>query len=167
MDKPTWTVIPENSSVYATVSSVKGTFHSYEANVEVDPESIVTSNISFMVDLSSIDTGHKELDAHLLSEHFFEVEKFPDVRFIANNILEQDDHRYELVGDFSLHGVMRTESFFVTLEPGSGKTAQLRAKAVIKRSDYGLTLDDAFQKAGAPIEDEVNILLDLHLVKTA
>lgn len=167
MDKPIWNVVQENSSVYATVSSVKSVFHSYEAHVEVEPESLVTANISFTVDLSSIDTGHKELDAHLLSEHFFEIEKFPDVRFIANNILEQDDHRYELVGDFSLHGVMRTESFFMTFESDNGETAQLRAKAVIKRSDYGLTLDDAFQKAGASVGDEVNIVLDLQLVKTA
>ncbi|WP_050180130.1 YceI family protein [Domibacillus robiginosus] len=164
MEKPAWSVNEAQSRVYATVNHVKGTFPAYEANIEAKADNLVTANISFTVDLRSIQTGNQDLDAHLLSERFFDVEKFSEVRFIANNILEQENGQYELVGDLSLHGVMRTESFFVTFhEQKDSETAHFQAKAVIKRSDYGLTLETG----GTQIEDDVNIVLDLQLVKAA
>ncbi|MCI2252755.1 YceI family protein [Domibacillus sp. PGB-M46] len=167
MDKPTWVVDKSQSQVYAAVNHVKGSFPSYEATVEAEADHFVTANISFNVELSTIQTGNKELDAHLVSEKFFDVEKYAEVRFIANNILDQENGQYELVGDLSLHGVTRTESFFVTFHEKqnseTGETARFQAKAVIKRSDYGLTLETG----GVHIEDDVKIVLDLQLVKAA
>ncbi|WP_046174165.1 YceI family protein [Domibacillus indicus] len=170
MDKTRWTVDPAHSSVgfnicFSKASKIKGTFHSYEAVMEADPGSLVTANIAFTVDLASVDTQSKERDARLLSEDFFDVEKFPEMRFIANNILQQDDGQYELVGEFSLHGVTRTESIFLTFkeevkDPDGSEKAGFHAEGKIKRSDYGLTL-------GAPTGDDVNIELDVRLIKEA
>lgn len=165
MDKTKWTVDESQSSIQFNADQVKGSFHSYEATVESDPGNLVAANIAFMVDLDSIDTGDKQRDALLVSEQFFDVKKFPVMRFIANNILEHEEHQYELVGDFSLHGVTRTESFFATFKGEAEDSDQqhkssFQGSGRVKRSDYGLADQDGDK-------DEVEFTLHIQLTKEA
>lgn len=168
MDKIKWTVDEARSSIHFDANQTNGSFHSYEAVVESDPGNLVAANIAFMVDLNSIDTGDKNQDALLLSEKFFDAEKFPDMRFIANNILKHDDHQYELVGEFSLHGVTRTESFYATFkgeaEDGDNhETSSFKGNGTVKRSNYGLADGESIQ--GALNGDDVHFTLNIQLTK--
>lgn len=168
MDKIKWTVDESQSSIIFDANQVKGSFHSYEAVVESDPGSLVTANIAFMVDLNSIDTGDKNRDALLVSEEFFDVKKFPDMRFIANNILEHEEHQYELIGEFSLHGITRTESFYATFKgeaenPDNPEKSSFKGNGTVKRSDYGLADGENIQ--GALAGDDVHFTLNIQLTK--
>lgn len=168
MDKIKWTVDNSQSSIIFDAKQVKGLFHSYEAVIESVPGNLVAANIAFMVDLKSIDTGDKNRDAFLVSEKFFDVEKFPDMRFIANNILEHEEHQYELVGEFSLHGITRTESFYATFkgeaeDSDTHEKSSFKGSGTVKRSDYGLA--DGENMQGALTSDEVHFTLNIQLKK--
>lgn len=171
MAKAKWAVDASHSSVdfsirHMMISKVKGTFHSYEANIEADPEDLTSASISFSIDLASIDTRNNDRDNHLKSGDFFDVEQFPKMTFNATKITKTGEGEYEVSGDLSLHGVTRTESFDVTYE-GGGKNpwgvevVGYNVEGKIKRSDYGLTYNAALETGGVLIGDEVKVSLEI------
>lgn len=171
MAKAKWAVDASHSSVdfsirHMMISKVKGTFHTYEADIEADPEDLTSASIAFSIDLASIDTRNTDRDNHLKSGDFFDVEQFPKMTFKATKITKTGEGEYEVSGDLSLHGVTRPESFHVTYE-GGGKNpwgvevVGYNVEGKIKRSDYGLTYNAALETGGVLIGDEVKVTLEI------
>src|SRR5262249_23207819 len=104
----TWTIDPVHSEVGFTarhmmVSKVRGSFPASSAQVAPatsPPDSSVTAEI----DLSSIDTGNDQRDAHIRSADFFEVETYPVMTYRSTGV-HRDDGVYILDGELTLKGV--------------------------------------------------------------
>jgi polyisoprenoid-binding protein YceI len=169
--KSKWNVDVAHSSVDFTVkhmmiAKVKGSFHSFEANIEADPADLTSANIGFTIDLSSVDTRTEDRDNHLRSADFFDVEKFPKLIFKSTSIERAGEDQYNVTGDVTLHGVTHAERFVVTFE-GSGKDpwgnekVAFSAVGSIKRSDYGLTWNAALETGGVLVGDEIKIALEI------
>ncbi|MCU6708689.1 YceI family protein [Paenibacillus sp. J5C_2022] len=177
MTRTAWTVDASHSSVdfsvkHMMIAKVKGTFHQFQSSIVADVNDLTTADISFNIDLSSIDTRNGDRDAHLKSTDFFDVEKFPTLDFKATSIVKTGEGEYEVTGNVTLHGVTRPETFEVAFE-GSGKDpwgnmkAGFSATGAIKRSDYGLTYNAALETGGVLIGDEVKISLDIEVHQQA
>jgi polyisoprenoid-binding protein YceI len=100
----TWQVDPVHSSITfqvvdttALFSTISGRFTEFEGTLEAgyDPESARAFGV---IRAASITTDQEKRDAHLRSTDFFDVEKFPEVRF--------ESHRIEAAGDdkVAVHG---------------------------------------------------------------
>ncbi|WP_308636783.1 YceI family protein [Paenibacillus silvisoli] len=177
MSTSKWIVDASHSSVDFTIrhmmiAKVKGTFHQFDAVIEADPTNLTTATIEFNVALSSIDTRNADRDNHLRTGDFFDIEQHPTMSFRSTGISKTDDGEYDVTGEFSLHGVTRTETFSVTYE-GSGKDpwgnekVGFSGKGAIKRSDYGLTYNAALETGGVLIGDEVKISIEIEAAKQA
>lgn len=175
MTKTKWAIDPTHSSVdfsikHMMIANVKGTFNSFDAQIEANPEDLTSASIEFKVDLSSIDTRNVDRDNHLRSADFFDVENNPTMTFKATSIVSNGDGEYDVTGDLSLHGVTQKETFTVTYE-GSGKDpwgnekAGFTVEGAIKRSDYGLTWNSALETGGVLVGDKVKISLDIQAAK--
>ncbi|MFO1443805.1 YceI family protein [Bacillus sp. Bva_UNVM-123] len=175
MTKTKWAIDPTHSSVdfsikHMMIANVKGTFNSFDAQIEANPEDLTSASIEFKVDLSSIDTRNVDRDNHLRSADFFDVENNPTMTFNATSIESKGDGEYDVKGDLSLHGVTQKETFTVTYE-GSGKDpwgnekAGFTVEGAIKRSDYGLTWNSALETGGVLVGDKVKISLDIQAAK--
>jgi polyisoprenoid-binding protein YceI len=110
--------------------------------------------------LNSVDTRDAERDRLLRSRHFFDVERFPAIRFSDVQVISTQSGARHLVGQLTLHGVRRPVAFTIKALPAeaagrTGAAARYAAHAVIKRSAYGL---DAFPLL---ISDEVEITVYL------
>ena len=110
--------------------------------------------------LNSVDTRDAERDRLLRSRHFFDVERFPAIRFSDVQVISTQSGARHLVGQLTLHGVRRPVAFRIKALPTeaagrTGSAAMYAAHAVIKRSAYGL---DAFPLL---ISDEVEITVYL------
>ncbi|WP_168123113.1 YceI family protein [Paenibacillus sp. HB172176] len=171
MAKVQWAVDASHSAVdfsvrHMMIAKVKGSFHGFEANVAADVNDLTTADISFKIDLSTVDTRNGDRDAHLKSADFFDIEKYPTLDFKATSIIPEGGGDYKVTGDVTLHGVTRSETFDVTFE-GEGKDPWGNAKAgfsatgTIKRSDYGLTYNAALETGGVLIGDDVKISLEI------
>ncbi|MFS0643652.1 YceI family protein [Siminovitchia sp. 179-K 8D1 HS] len=171
----TWTLDKAHSEVefsirHMMISRVKGTFNEFSADIKADPEDLTTADISFSIDVASIDTGNEDRDNHLRSADFFDVEKYPTLTFKSTNIEKQSGH-YAVTGDVSMHGVTKTETFSVTpggvvKDPMSGaEKAGFSVKGTIKRSDYGLTWNAPLETGGVVVSDEVKIALEIQASK--
>jgi polyisoprenoid-binding protein YceI len=171
MAKSKWNVDVAHSSVEFTVkhmmiAKVKGSFHTFEADIEAESSDLSTADIKFTIDLNSVDTRSADRDNHLRSADFFDVEKFPKLTFQSTSITKSGEDQYNVTGDVTIRGVKHSERFNVTFE-GSGKDpwgnekVGFSAVGTIKRSDYGLTWNAALETGGVLVGDEIKVAIEI------
>lgn len=170
MAKTNWTVDDSHSVVefsvrHMMISTVKGTFNNFSAEIEANPNDLTDASINFTIDANSIDTRKEDRDNHLRSADFFDVEKYPEIKFTATNIVKKSDNTYDVTGDFDMHGVSRTETFEVVFEGQAGDVAGFSAHTEINRADFGLTWNSTLETGGVLVSENVKINLDLQLHK--
>ena len=66
--------------------NVKGRFTEIEGVIVLDEDDITRSSVTATIKARSIDTGNKSRDEHLLKAEFFDVEKYPDIKFESAGI---------------------------------------------------------------------------------
>jgi polyisoprenoid-binding protein YceI len=175
LGKNTWALDTTHSSIdfsirHMMVSNVKGSFNSFSAAIEADPTDLTTADIQFTIDLESVDTRNADRDNHLRTADFFDIEKYPQLTFVATSIVKTGENEYNVTGDLSLHGVTRSEKFAVTFEgagkdPWGNEKAGFSGKGSINRSDYGLTWNAALETGGILVGDQVKISLEIQAAK--
>jgi polyisoprenoid-binding protein YceI len=177
MTKSHWNVDTTHSSIDFTIrhmmiAKVKGSFNSFEAQIEADPEDLTTANVQFSIDLSSIDTRNADRDNHLRTGDFFDIEQYPKMTFQSTSITKKGDGEYNVTGNVTLHGVTRPETFVVSFEgagkdPWGNEKVGFSGNGSLKRSDYGLTYNAALETGGVLIGDEVKVFIEVEAAKQA
>ena len=110
----TWAIDPVHSEVsfvvrHMMVSKVRGRFDKFEGTI-VTAEDPLASSVTATVDLSSINTGQEQRDAHIRSADFFEVEKYPEMTFVSTGV-KTGEEGFILEGDLTLKGVTKAVAF--------------------------------------------------------
>src|SRR5688500_2511676 len=118
MIRSNWNIDPTHSGInfsirHMVVSKVRGRFAKYSGTVQLDEDDLTRSTVQATIDASSIDTGTPQRDDHLRSADFFDVEKFPELRFDSQRIEKLSPDRYRMVGDLTIRGVTRGVSLDV------------------------------------------------------
>jgi polyisoprenoid-binding protein YceI len=175
MTKTKWAIDTDHSSVdfsirHMMIANVKGTFHNFSAVVEADVTDLTDATIDFKVELSSIDTRNKDRDAHLVSADFFDVEKFPEMTFRSTDIKKNGEGEYNVIGELTIHGITKPETFMVTFEgqgkdPWGNEKVGFSAQGTINRADYGLTWNSALETGGVLVGDKVKVSLQIEASK--
>lgn len=123
------------STMYGRIDTTGGSFR-------FDQDSL-TGSIEVMLDPASIDTGHEERDNHLRSPDFLNVVEFPEMRFVADNVVLTGTGGM-IDGELTLHGQTRPVSLTVTGwrcadNPMSGRpTCGFDAVGELQRSEFGM-----------------------------
>jgi polyisoprenoid-binding protein YceI len=170
-----WKIDPTHSQVefgvrHLMISTVKGRFTGVEGTVRLNDDDPSFAEVDVRIDASTIDTRETQRDAHLRSADFFDVETFPHITFVATRPLARRGRDFSVAGDLTLHGVTRPVVLEVTEEgrgkdPWGGERLGFSATTRIKRSDFGLTWNQALEAGGVLVGDEIKISLELQLVK--
>lgn len=172
----TWQVDPSHSKVsfsvsHLVISEVDGNFKTFQGSLTTKKDDFSNANISFSVDINSIDTDNEQRDGHLKSEDFFYTEKYPKMEFSSTSFTKKKDGNYKLTGNLSLRGVTKKITFDVkyggTIDnDGYGNTkAGFVAKGTINRIDYGVAWNAETEHGGWTVGEDVDIVLKLELVK--
>jgi polyisoprenoid-binding protein YceI len=152
------------------VSNVGGDFSKVSGTVNYDGKNLANSNVSAIIDASSINTNEPNRDQHLKSPDFFDVAKYPAITFKSTKI-EPQNTGFKLIGDLTLHGI--TKSVTLQVEPlpapikdpmGNLRTGT-EAKTTINRKDFGLAFDKNLDNGGALIGDDVEVTIDVELTQ--
>lgn len=171
----TWNVDKVHSNVTFTVphlviSEVEGKFKNFEGTISAPSADFNNSNISFTVDVKSIDTDNADRDKHLLSPDFFDAGKFDKIAFKSTSFKKTAGNKYVLAGNLTLHGVTKPVKFNVTYggiaKDGYGNIkAGFKASTVINRFDYGLKWNALTEAGGATVGKDVTLNLKLEFAQ--
>lgn len=149
------------------ITTVKGRFGDVKGTLEL-PES-GQPKVDVTIKTASIDTRTEARDNHLRSADFFDVEKYPEIRFVSTKADRTDDG-WKLVGNLTIKGTTRPIILAVT-EEGAGKDPwgnekiAFSASGKFNRSDFGLTWNAALETGGVLVSEEVKLAIDAQLVK--
>jgi polyisoprenoid-binding protein YceI len=152
------------------VSRTGGQFTDFSGTITADFENLAGSGVELVIKTASIDTKDEGRDKHLRSEDFFDVEKFPEITFSSSKITKVDDTSFAVVGELNMHGVSRQITLTVTYlgeatDPWGGTRAGYQLSTTLNRKDYGISWNKALDNGGLILGDEVEISIDLEVVK--
>lgn len=143
----TWSIDPTHSEIAFTVrhlmTRVRGTFGRFSGDVVV-AEDPTASTVSVVIETSSFDTGTADRDAHVRSDDFLAVERYPEIRFASTGFRVTGENTFVLSGDLTVKDVTKPielEAEFLGVSPDHyGQTrAGFEAKGRIDRTDFGVT----------------------------
>jgi len=172
----TWNIDPVHSVVefrvkHMMISYVKGQFTGVTGILSLDEADVLDSSISATVDVSSLNTGDVQRDAHLKSVDFFDTESFPTISLRSSKIQSIEDRGLLVTGQLTMRGVTKDVDFAVegptapTKDPWGNTRIGLSATARINRKDFGLTWNTALEAGGLLVGEEIAISLDLQFLQ--
>jgi polyisoprenoid-binding protein YceI len=174
--KTTWSIDPAHSIAefkvkHMMISNVKGHFPKITGSLTIDEAGHANSRVEATIEAASIETRDAQRDAHLKSEDFFHVEKFPALTFRSTSISRVGDGELSVEGDLSIRGVTRKVVFAVegptspAKDPWGNTRIGISATTKINRKDFGLVWNAALEAGGILVGDDVTITLDVQFVK--
>lgn len=161
---PRTNVIKEKSKIEWVGAKVtrdhKGNFKNFDGWIEYAGNA--PSQISFDIDVTSIESDTPQLTEHLKSPDFFDVAKYPKATFVSTSLTPAPagtagGATHTLKGNLTMHGVTKE----VTVPVVAQQTAEgVRATSefTLHRQDWGISYKGM---ADDLIKDEVLIRLDL------
>lgn len=173
--KTTWAIDPTHSEVqfkvkHLVISTVTGSFKSFEGTLETDSDGFAGATIQFSADVDSIDTNMPQRDAHLKSADFFDAGNHPKLAFVSSSFTQKDEDTYILVGDLTMRGVTKSVTLSATYGGqmvdfyGNTKVG-FEILGKVNRKDFGLNWGAVTEAGGVVVSDDVKLHLNVQLVK--
>ncbi len=173
--KAEWKVDEAHSNVQFTVShmvisDVTGSFNEYSANVTSEGDDFTKGNIEFTINTKSIDTDNEKRDEHLRSDDFFNAEKYPYITFKGKSLKKVEGKKYKLQGDLTIRDVTKPVTLDVVYngtvkDPWGNTKAGFKINGEVNRFDYNLKWNNLLETGGAVVGKDVELKVDLQLVK--
>lgn len=171
----TYAIDPQHSEVdfgikHMAIATVHGRFALSGGTVDLDENNVAGSSVMATINVTSVDTGEAQRDAHLRSADFFDTAKFPTATFKSTKITKTGDG-YDVVGDLTLHGV--TKSVTLHMDPPSKEQIGMdklphrgfSATTTVQRKDFGLTWNGKLASGDAMLGDDVRMNFDVEAAK--
>lgn len=169
----TYQVDPVHSTVgfsvkHLAISTVRGVFGTFEGTIEYDASKPEASKAYGTVKTASINTQMEARDKHLRSADFFDVLKYPEIKYETISA-RKDGEEWVVKGRFTMHGVTREIEMRGTLEgpitdPWGKRRIGISASTTINRQDYGLIWSQKLDSGGLVVGDLVKIELHIEAV---
>lgn len=152
---------------HLVISEVEGRFDDVQGTITMGKD-IMGSKFTATVPVSSINTGVAKRDEHLKSEDFFDVKKYPDMKFESKTITGTLSN-FKMVASLTIKDVTKDVLLSGTYT-GAVKDAQgkervgLRATGKINRKDFNINYSDAID-LGPVVGNEVEIRIWAEAIK--
>jgi polyisoprenoid-binding protein YceI len=168
-----WLIDPVRSTVefrvkHMVIATVRGRFREFVGGIVADSMPAVSASI----DAASLETFCDERDAHLRSDDFFDVERYPEIVFASCDGLQFEgwQERFALPGELTIKGVTRPVELAGRIV-GRGLDTDERERIAlviggeIDRADYGLVWNRRLETGGLLVGNRVDLALDLAAVR--
>ena len=175
--KTRWSYDPSHTEIsfkakHLMIVNVKGIFKQFDMEVVTNGDDFTDAQINFSMKTASIETGDANRDGHLKSADFFDAENYPEATFKSISLKSHKGGDYLLTGDLTIRGVTKTikldvEFGGITKDPWGNTKAGFTLTGTVNRKDFGLLWNVALETGGVLVGDEVKILCEVELAKTA
>ncbi len=172
----TWNIDPAHSVAefkvrHMMISWVRGEFSGLSGVLKLDETDYTHSTIEVSIPSGTVKTVDETLDAHLKTEDFLDVEKFPALTFKSTKIRSTGARDYAVTGDLTIRGVTKSVTLTVndvsdpSKDPWGNQRIGLSGSAKVNRKDFGIIWNTALDAGGVLVGDEVTITLDVQFIK--
>lgn len=100
---------------HAGVSDQSGRFNSFDGELILDEKDVTKSKLNVTIKTDSLSTGVGRLDTHLKSRDFFEVTKYPEIKFVSTAVKRSGKSSALVTGDLTIRGVTKPVELDVQL----------------------------------------------------
>jgi len=155
---------------HAMVTTVRGQFTDYTAEVHLDEEDVANSTARIEIDAASIDTGNSQRDDHVRSADFFDAEKYPKITFVSTSAERVSDDEFILHGDLTIRDTTKPvsvnfEKTGAAVDPWGNFRVGFEGSATINRSDWGVSFNAPLGTGGLVISEKIKLEFDLAIVR--
>lgn len=168
-----WSVDTSHSSIsfqvkHMMVSKVKGTYDQFSITVDSESiEDLTTATISIDIDVATINTKNEDRDNHLKSADFFDVEKYPSIKFQSTSITKSGD-QYKIAGDLTIKDMTKPVTFDVEYNgkgtnPWGVEVYGFEGETKIDREEFGLIWNTALETGGVLVGKDVKIAIEIEV----
>ena len=135
--------VEEESSVKFKIrnfgfNTVTGSFKGIKGTIRFSPDNLSASSMDVSVDAQTVNTGINLRDNHLRKPEYFDVKKYPVIRFVSSKITPSSKAgTLFITGKLTIKNVTREISFpFTAMPQGAGYLFSGEFK--INRIDFGV-----------------------------
>jgi len=147
------------------VSTVNGRFTNVEGTINYDPSDVTNSTVKAVIKTSTVTTDNNSRDNHLKSGDFFDVAKYPEIKFESTKIEKRGD-QYVAIGNLTIKDVTKQVELPFTVnvaEMGGQKHLGADANLTINRMDYHVN----WNKAPGTVDKNIKITLNIEAKQAA
>jgi len=171
-----WRIDPLHSSAqfsvrHMMISTVRGQFGGVKGKVVYDPRNPAASSVEATIDCSTVNTGEAKRDADLKTAEFFDVKRYPELKFKSKGVDVAGPGKLKVTGDLTINAITREVILDLEGPTSPIRDTQGREKigvsglTKISRKEFGILYNPIMETGGVAVSDEVSINLEIELIK--
>jgi polyisoprenoid-binding protein YceI len=152
------------------VTKVRGSFNDFDGSGYLDASSPEKSHVEVTIKATSIDTRNADRDAHLRGNDFFDMENYPEIRFVSTSVEVVDPATYRVTGDLTIKGVTKPVSIDfeyagAAVDPFQNQRVGFEGTVTVNRKDWGINWNAALEAGGVLVSEKVTLEFEVSAVK--
>ena len=170
-----YTIDPAHSRIgfvarHAMVTKVRGSFNEFEGSGYFDADDPSKSSLQLTIQADSIDTRTADRDAHLRSNDFFDMEKYPQITFTSTSVEGVEGDIYRVTGDLTIKDVTKPvtidfEYGGTAVDPFGNHRLGLEGSVVVNRKDWGLNWNAPLDTGGVLVSEKVTLEFEVSAIR--
>ena len=170
----TWQVDKIHSTVgfavkHMVVATYRGSFKTFDATLASDDAGL---RLTGVVDAASVDVPDENLQAHLGSPDFFDVERTPEIRFESSEVRIADDGTLTVDGELTIKGHTETVEAtgtvgYIEADIAGGERVGVDLETIVDRTKFGLNWNAPLPKGGFALANDVKLVGHLEFTKAS
>ncbi len=150
---------------HLVISKVKGRFDKFSGSFEYDEKTQQLDKVEVTIKTTSINTNEADRDKHLRSPDFFDVVKFPEMKFVSTKVIYNNSKPDKVEGILSIRGVKKPVTLDVEYKGAitdawGNRVIAFEVEGTVNRKDFGMIWNKALDKGGVTVGDEIKIDID-------
>ena len=173
----TYTIDPSHSRIgfvarHAMVTKVRGSFNDFTGSGVIDADDLTKSHVQLTIQAASIDTRNADRDGHLRSNDFFDMETYPEIRFVSTGVEQTGEGEFQVTGDLTIKDVTKpvTVSFEYTgsaTDPFGNQRVGFEGTTTVNRKDWGVNWNAALEAGGVLVSEKVTLEFEVSAIRDA
>jgi polyisoprenoid-binding protein YceI len=155
---------------HLVVTNVQGTMNIVSVDMPLQSNSVIPTSVDAVIDVGTVNTAEATRDKDLRSADWFDVARFPTMRFVSARIEpESAPNTFRAIGTLSLHGISKTVALDVTYSGDARDEHGIRhygysATTTLDRRDFGLDALKTTPGGALLVGTNVKVSIDLDMV---
>ena len=149
--------IADGYSIGFSSNDAGGVFKTVKGTIVFDDQNPAASKFDVTIDAASINTGNGLQNKHAKSDEWFDVAKYPQIRYTSTRIIKAGSG-YQVTGDLEIHGVKKPATIPFSFQK-TAKGAVFTGSFTINRSDFHVG------KPGGDVAEQIKIDISVPVTK--